>query len=176
MVRVNFSFFHSVCHLIAKIPWNQRIYVVLKYTVYILTNFSTIESKFLVFSTLCTVIKSIIELNFFRNDASEALFLEYISDDGKMTPFELRQFFASLHGSYYFTEEFFQEFFIKKGDKDGDGLLSLEELANTKFDLKNSKLCQKQRSTDGVFEKIKKLIYKKWKIRNKRKIKIFVEI
>ena len=131
------------------------------YTVYDFTNFSSIESKFLVFSTLCTAIQSFTELNYFRNDASEALFLEYISDDGKMTPFELRQFFASLHGSYYFTEEFFQEFFIEKGDKDGDGLLSLEELANTKFDLKNSKLCQKQRSTDGVFEKIKKLIYKK---------------
>ena len=63
-----------------------------------------------------------------------------------------------MHGSYYFTDEFFQEFFIQKGDKDGDRMLSLEELANTKFDLKNSKLCQKQRSNDGVFEKIKKLI------------------
>ena len=162
MVRVNFSFCQCATYFYRKNSVKSTDFV-LNYTVYDFTNFSAIKIifLFLLFSTQCIVIQSIIEMNYFRNDASEALFLEYISDDGKMTPFELRQFFASLHGSYYFTEEFFQEFFIEKGDKDGDGLLSLEELANTKFDLKNSKLCQKQRSTDGVFEKIKKLIYKK---------------
>ena len=99
---------------------------------------------------------------FSLNEDTQKLFLEFLSNDGKLDVSEIRRFFASIHGKDYFTDEFYKDHFVAKGDLDGDGFLSITEMSTAEFEIETSSLCLNSRlrnSEGGLFAKMKKLLY-----------------
>ena len=68
------------------------------------------------------------------SDQSQEKFLAYLSNDGKLDAGEWRQIFEDIYGVSYFTDEFYQDVVISKGDSDGDGLLSIIEMSTNDLD------------------------------------------
>ena len=100
--------------------------------------------------------------HFSLSENTQKLFLEFLSNDGKLDVSEIRRFFASIHGKDYFTDEFYKDHFVAKGDLDGDGFLSISEMSTAEFEIETSALClnPRLRTTEGgLFAKMKKLLY-----------------
>ena len=68
------------------------------------------------------------------SDQSQEKFLAYLSNDGKLDAGEWRQIFEDIYGVSYFTDEFYLDVVISKGDSDGDGLLSIIEMSTNDLD------------------------------------------
>ena len=71
-------------------------------------------------------------------DTTQSLYLKSLSNDGKLDAKEWRALFTEIYGADYFTEKFFQDVIIQKGDKDGDNRLSIVEITSPTLDLKNN--------------------------------------
>ena len=71
-------------------------------------------------------------------------------------------FEAILAEKDYFTDEFYKDHFVAKGDLDGDGFLSITEMSTAEFEIETSSLCLNSRlrnSEGGLFAEMKKLLY-----------------